>query len=133
KTTRCCSRGGTRVFRSTVSTVSHQCLHHPCSSWTHIPLLNLPSPSPLSGFSNLSHPIGSAMAQQRPGDASHLVGERHRDDLERPPRQKLGEPGIFLGVLPGAPQHGTRPHDENAPQVAVALLGDRPELLFAPS
>jgi hypothetical protein len=40
-------------------------------------------------------PICVAVGQQRPGYARHLVGERHRHDLERPPRQQLGEPGIF--------------------------------------
>src|ERR1700694_4259648 len=35
-------------------------------------------------------------------------------------------------ILQGAPQHGNRLDDKNAPQVAVALLGDRPELLLAP-
>jgi 2-polyprenyl-6-methoxyphenol hydroxylase-like FAD-dependent oxidoreductase len=43
---------------------------------------------------------------QRPGGARHLVGERHRHDLEGPPRQELREPGIFPGILLGAPQHG---------------------------
>jgi hypothetical protein len=40
--------------------------------------------------------------------------------------------GYFPGFLLGTPQHRDRPDDENASQVAVALLGDRPELLLAP-
>jgi hypothetical protein len=44
----------------------------------------------------------------------------------------LREPGILPGILLGAPQYGDRPDDENAPQVAVALFGDRSELLLAP-
>ena len=72
------------------------------------------------------------MGQQRPGHASHLVGKCHRHDLEGPPRQELRELEIFLRILLGAPQDGMRADDKNAPQVAVALLGDRPELLLAP-
>ena len=72
------------------------------------------------------------MGQQRPGHARHLVGERHRHDLEGSPRQELREPGILPGILLGAPQHSDRPDDENAPQVAISLLGDRSELLLAP-
>ena len=72
------------------------------------------------------------MGQQRPGHASHLVGKCHRHDLEGPPRQELREPEIFLRILLGAPQDGMRADDKNAPQVAVALLGDRPKLLLAP-
>jgi hypothetical protein len=30
----------------------------------------------------------------------------------------------------GAPQNGMRTDNENAPQVTIALLGDRPKLLF---
>src|SRR5712671_5788474 len=96
------------------------------------PLLFSSSPSPLGSFSKLRRPIGATMGQQRPGRARHLVGERHRYDLEGPPRQELREPEIFAGVLLGTPQHGDRPDDENAPQVAVALFGDRSELLLAP-
>jgi ABC transporter substrate binding protein len=35
---------------------------------------------------------------QRPGRARHLVGERHRHDLEGAPRQELRQPGIFPGI-----------------------------------
>jgi hypothetical protein len=62
----------------------------------------------------------------------HLVGERHRHDLEGSPCEKLREPGILRRILQDAPKHGDRPDDKNAPQVAVALFGDRPELLLAP-
>src|SRR6476620_4375970 len=48
------------------------------------------------------------------------------------PRQELREPGILPGILLGAPQHSDRPDDENTPQVAISLLGDRSELLLAP-
>jgi hypothetical protein len=71
--------------------------------------------------------------QQRPSDARHLVGQRNGHHLERSPRQKLRQPRIFLRVLPGSPQHGMGPDHKNTPQVAVALLRDRPKLLFAPS
>ena len=41
-------------------------------------------------------------------------------------QEVLREPEIFLRILLGAPQDGMRADDKNAPQVAVALLGDRP-------
>jgi hypothetical protein len=72
------------------------------------------------------------MGQQRPSHARHLVGKGNGHDLERSPRQQLRQPGIVLRALLGAPQYGMRPDHEKAPQVAVALLRDRPKLLFAP-
>jgi hypothetical protein len=41
-------------------------------------------------------------------------GERHRHDLEGPPRQELREPGIFPRILLSAPQYGNRPDDKNS-------------------
>src|SRR5260370_24680238 len=76
--------------------------------------------------------MGALLAQPRPGGARTLVGMCLRHDLEGPPRRELREPEIFLRILPGSPQHSNRSDDENAPQVAVALLGDWPELLLAP-
>src|SRR6516165_5443895 len=93
---------------------------------------SLPRRAPLRGFYKLRRPIGAAMSHQCPGGARHLVGERHRHDLKGPPRQQLHEPGIFPGILLGTSQHRDRPDHENASQVAVSLLGDRPELLLAP-
>src|SRR5258708_32579908 len=55
--------------------------------------------------------------------ATTLKGRRARSCVSQ---------GYFPGILLGAPQYGDRPDDENAPQVAVALFGDRPELLLAP-
>jgi len=43
---------------------------------------SLPRRAPLGSFSKLRRPIGATMGQQRPGHAHHLVGERHRHDLE---------------------------------------------------
>jgi hypothetical protein len=76
--------------------------------------------------------IGASPGQQRPGDACHLVGKRNGHDLERSPRQELRQPGIVLRALLGAPEYGMRTDHQQAPQIAVALLGDRPKLLFAP-
>src|SRR5215470_2017839 len=92
----------------------------------------LPSTSPLRDCSKLRRPICASMRQQRPGHTRHLVGKCHRHDLEGSSRQEPREPGIFLRVLLGAPQDGMCADDENASQIAVALLGDRTELLLAP-
>jgi hypothetical protein len=44
----------------------------------------------------------------------------------------LREPGIFFRVLLRVPQDRNRSDHQNASQIAIALLRDRPELLFAP-
>ena len=48
------------------------------------------------------------MGQQRPGHAHHLVGERHRHDLEGSPRQELRELGIPRSEYGYAPEIGDR-------------------------
>ena len=84
------------------------------------------------GSRKLRRPICAAVSQQRPGGASHFVGECDCHDFERSSHQQLREPGILQWILLGAPQHRMRADDENAPQIAITLLGDRPELLLAP-
>src|SRR6266508_2111059 len=83
-------------------------------------------------------PLPQAQAPDRcrhgptaPSHARHLVGERNCHDLEGSSRQKLREPGIFFGVLLRVAQDRMSANDENASQIAIALLGDRPELLLA--
>ena len=121
-----------RVFRSTVSTVSHQCLHHPCSrERAYLPTISHRQ-VPLGSCRWLRRSICAAVRQQRPGHARHLIGECHRDDLEGSAGQEAREPEIFLRVLHGATQDGMRADDENTSQIAVALLGDRSKLLLAP-
>jgi hypothetical protein len=58
-----------------------------------------------------------------------VIDPESRPAAGEAPRRRLREPGILPRVLLGAPQHGMRADDQNAPQVAVALLGGRPELL----
>ena len=43
--------------------------------------------------------------------------------------EKLCEPMILLRLQPCAFQHGVGSNHQNAAQIAVALFGDRPELL----
>ena len=71
------------------------------------------------------------MGQQRPGHARHLVGERHRHDLEGSPRQELREPGILPWIHPGRAATANAP-TMSIPQLAISLLGDRSELLLCP-
>src|SRR4029453_3440769 len=66
-------------------------------------------------------------------DARHFIGQRNRDDLERTSCQELCEPRIFFGMLAGTPQDRMRTNNQDATQVAIALFGDRPKLLFAAS
>src|ERR1700687_5335304 len=73
-----------------------------------------------------------------------LMAERYDDgglsgaSLERPSLQalladvrvrRIDIVVVYKVDLLGAPQHGMRADDQNAPHVAVALLGDRPKLL----
>src|SRR4029453_15395569 len=66
-------------------------------------------------------------------DARHFIGQRNRDDLERTSCQELCEPRIFFGMLAGTPQDRMRTNNQDATQVAIALFGDRPKLVFAAS
>src|SRR6516164_3152918 len=93
----------------------------------------LPLPSPFLRCGRKPWPVVAAAGQQCPGDARHLVRQRYGHHLERSPRQELRQPGIFLRVVLGPPQHGMRPDHKNTPQVAVTLLRDRSKLVFAAS
>ena len=79
------------------------------------------------------HPIGVALGQQRPGDARHLVGQRHRDHLERFAFEKLCEQRILLRLMARVSRHCAGSGHQNSSQIAIAPFRDRPELLFAAS
>ena len=75
-------------------------------------------------------PVALACGHHRPSHARHLVGERDRRDLRRPPLEQLREPGaMFAAVDLGIADDGQRAGREQAAQIAVALLGDTAELL----
>ena len=66
----------------------------------------LPSPpDSLHRCRKRRRPIGAAPGQQCPGDARHLVGQRHRHDPERFAGEKLCEPMILLRLQPCALQY----------------------------
>jgi hypothetical protein len=81
----------------------------------------------LSGCRKPSRSTGLTAHQQRPGDTGHFVGKRNRDNLERSPREKPRHPRISRWIELGAAQGRDRADHEDAPQVAVALFGYRPE------
>ena len=65
-----------------------------------------------------------------------VPGHWQFDDSHDPERfagEKLCEPRILLRLQPRAFQYGAGSNHQNAAQIAVALFGDRPELLFAAS
>jgi DNA invertase Pin-like site-specific DNA recombinase len=77
-------------------------------------------------------PIDRFAAQDREGDARHLVGKRHGDKLERllldqPLRPHPQRVRVRLAVK----QHGMRPDDEQFVQVTIAHLRDAPQPLLA--
>ena len=91
-----------------------------------------PIAEPLCRGHKLRRPICAPVSQQRPGDARHFVGKRHCHDLEGPSRQQLREPRILIWVLHSSLQHRMSADDEDASQIGIALLANRPELLLAP-
>jgi hypothetical protein len=66
-----------------------------------------------------------AARQQRPDDASILVGQRHRRHIGSPPKLKPGHPSA-VRVTPalGAAQSGARAVDHDGAQVVIAALAD---------
>src|SRR6266436_6345028 len=62
----------------------------------------------------------------RPTDARHLIGERAGGDLALLGLEQFDQPGVLLGSL--AAQHRHRAVDQQAAQITVATLADRPEL-----
>ena len=119
--------------QSTVSTVSHQCRHHPCSSYAHRRKLTLLLPDPLRRCRKRRRPIAAAPGQQRPGNARHLIGNCHRHDPERSAFEKSCDRRILLRLVARPLQHRMGSDHQNASQILVASFRDRPELLFAAS
>src|SRR6202453_5335986 len=76
--------------------------------------------------------IDRLAAQDREGDARHLVGERHGDKLERLLLDQLlgpRPPWIRVGLT--VKHHRMRAHDEQFAQVPIAHLRNAPELRLA--
>src|SRR5215475_2527837 len=68
----------------------------------------------------------------RPGHPSDLVGERDGSDLGWPPRQQCRKPWSMFGAVKlSIADHGERTGGEQAAQIAIALLADVAELVFA--
>src|SRR5271170_463237 len=78
--------------------------------------------------------IALAPGHHCPCHSGNLVGERDGRDLGGPPRQQRRKPGPMLGAMDlRIADHGECPGREQAAQVAIALLADTAELLFAPA
>ena len=71
--------------------------------------------------------IRSSAHHQCPDDARHLVGQRDGGLLERHAAEQSDRPELLVGLVLGMTEHRRRPHDQQPAQIAVALLGDRPE------
>src|SRR5262245_32726529 len=72
--------------------------------------------------------VATSAGEQRPGNASHLVGKRYGHDLERSPCQELRQPGIFLRVMFGPPQHSVCPDPVKLEHVLGDIQTDRGNL-----
>ena len=72
------------------------------------------------------------MGQQSPGGTGHLVGQRHGDDAAWAPGLQGCQPGT-AGPLSyrSVAQRRRGAQHQQAPQLAVALLGDRPQPFLA--
>src|SRR5258707_12173660 len=69
--------------------------------------------------------IDLATAQHGPGDARHLVGERHGDEADRLAGQQAGDPIEAAGnVLALVADEAGGPADPQSPEIAVARPGD---------
>ena len=82
-----------------------------------------PRSATLSGGFERGSPVDLPLRHQRPDDARHPVGQRHRDDHPRLARQHPGEPRIVRPAAPDRPannRHGTR--DQQQPKIALAHL-----------
>src|SRR5438034_10497902 len=76
--------------------------------------------------------VALAFGHHRPSHSRDLIGECDRGDLRWPPRQQCCEPGPVLGAMDfGIADHGERTGREKAAQVAITLLADAAELVFA--
>src|SRR5438445_860071 len=76
--------------------------------------------------------VALAFRHRRPRHSRDLLGECDRGDLRWPPRQQCCEPGPVLGAMDfGIADHGERTGREKAAQVAITLLADAAELVFA--
>src|SRR5438034_3667440 len=78
--------------------------------------------------------VALALGHHGPSHSGDLVGERDGGDLGRPPRQQCCKPGPMLGAMDlGITDHGECAGGEQAAQIAIALLADTAELVFAPA
>ena len=84
------------------------------------------------GSSKLWCSIGSSLGHDRPSDARHLVGNSNRDELGRLLGQQPHNPGMLLRMLPGVSNNGCSTDHEQSSEIAISLLGDAAEPLFAP-
>ena len=79
-------------------------------------------------WSSRHRSVDTLVAEQRPGDASGLIGHGDQDDVRRPPGQELVGPAGLRARLGAAPaQHGSRAMHEQAPDIAVPALRYAPE------
>src|ERR1017187_5378964 len=78
-------------------------------------------------------PVTLAPGHHGPDHPRNLIGERDCSDLDWPPRQQCREPGPMLDAIDlGIADDGQRAGHEQAAQIAIALLADTAELVFAP-
>src|SRR5436309_15972095 len=69
--------------------------------------------------------VSLAAAQHGPGDARGLVGHGEQHDIGRPAHEQAREPGrTDLLLAPRPAEMGARAMHQQAPDVAVAALGD---------
>ncbi len=76
-------------------------------------------------------PVSVAPHRKRPDDPGHPVRQGHRGHLERLLPDHPPQPGIRDLTAPPVPQHGDRPLNRQAPDVALPHLRDPPEPLPA--
>ena len=75
--------------------------------------------------------INPALIQKRPNDPGHLVGQRDCGHLERAPSEQRFQPGARPIIVPGNPQNGCRPEDQENTKFGIAHFRDPAESFLA--
>ena len=102
---------------------SHHRVHHPANC---VAVFNVAS----GRFDRMNGIVSLASCHDGPGDARHLVGERHSNKLERLPGQQRSRPirQRRFGFAALDPVEGSMsPHHQQAPEIVVAHLRDTSE------
>lgn len=85
----------------------------------------------VSGCDGLSRVVVLITGEDSPGDPCQLVGESNRHKSRRPPFEKAPDPLLQWRSPTGITHHANCANEQKASDIAITLLGDPAEPLFA--